>query len=327
MIIFSILLISISLTILINNLLLTYAFEYKKFLLDKASYLGGLGVWASFMIILSVLTFAFNVSFSNEIIGIVLASSLIILFGFIDDVRELSIVAKLIAQLLACFVLIFFGTRTHIMSIGAAFNIAVTVLWVIGITNAFNHLDILDGLCAGVALISSLFLGLFALYTQNYSIALISIIVCGLCLGFLRHNLPQARLYLGNSGSHFLGFLLASLAINISYAPIERPVALISPILILGVAVFDTAFLVVMRIRRKQLIFKKSNDHIALRLLKLECPPKKILILFYSVAFLFGAIGFLIARISNNIGIVLVLLLVFLSLFCAKKLAKIPINA
>ncbi|GAH05852.1 unnamed protein product, partial [marine sediment metagenome] len=118
-----------------------------------------------------------------------------------------------------------------------------TFLWIIGITNAFNHLDILDGLAGGIAVISSAAFFLIALSNANLGVAIPALVLVAVTLSFLRYNLSAAKVYMGNSGSHFLGFTLAAIALGISYAPLERKIALLSPLLILGFPIFDTAFL------------------------------------------------------------------------------------
>jgi UDP-GlcNAc:undecaprenyl-phosphate GlcNAc-1-phosphate transferase len=197
------------------------------------------------------------------------------------------------------------GIRTKIVYIGPYWNLLATFLWVLGITNAFNHLDILDGLAGGVALICTFAFYLLALNTANFVIAIVCLALAGIVLGFLRYNLPSAKVYMGNSGSHFLGFVLAAIAITISYAPLERKLALLSPILVLGLPIFDTSFLMLVRMRHQRPIVQKSDDHFVLKFLKRGYSEKRALALMYLLGLFFSTNGLIISRVTNQIGIVI----------------------
>jgi UDP-GlcNAc:undecaprenyl-phosphate GlcNAc-1-phosphate transferase len=171
--------------------------------------------------------------------GVLIASGVMLLFGFIDDVRELSVVGKLIVQLAAVAILILSGVRTHIVYIGTAFNILITVIWVLGITNAINLLDVMDGLAGSVALMVSLAFCVIASINGDTANVMLACGIAAAVSGFLIFNLPPARLYMGNAGSQFLGFIFASMAISIHYASLEAKLALMAPILILGFPIFQ----------------------------------------------------------------------------------------
>jgi UDP-N-acetylmuramyl pentapeptide phosphotransferase/UDP-N-acetylglucosamine-1-phosphate transferase len=131
---------------------------------------------------------------------------------------------------------------------------------------------------------------------------------------------------MGNSGSHFLGFSLAAIALGISYAPMERKIALFSPLLILGFAIFDTAFLILMRVRKARSIFKKSNDHLALRFLCLGYSKNRALLFMLSLALFFSLSGVALSQVSNSLGIIIIVLVVMVGLALTKKMGRVSID-
>lgn len=299
--------------------------KYSLLVLQGIPHIGGIAIGVSFILTAVSVLLALRI-LPKESIGIISASALVLVFGIIDDLRELSVTAKFIVQLAATFILILFGVRTQIVYIGNILNILITVLWILGITNAFNHLDIIDGLAGSTAaIIGAAFLYLSILGYDMKTVTL-ALSLTGAILGFLLYNLPPARIYLGNSGSHFLGFVLAALALMISYASLERKVALLSPLLILGLPIFDTAFLILMRASKDKSIFKKSNDHLALRLLKKGYTKQKALSFMLSLALLFVLSGILLTRIPNLFGLLIVATAAAVSLTVTRDMGKVAID-
>jgi len=263
---------------------------------------------------------------TQEAAGILIASAVMLIFGIIDDRRELSIVAKFFTQIVGIALLILFGVRTYIIYIGDAANIAITALWVLGITNAFNHLDIMDGLAGGITVIASCAFLTLSIFHGHSAVMAITLALAGATASFLSYNLPPAKMYLGNSGSHFLGFVLAAVAMVISYAPMERKIALVSPILILGLPILDTAFLVFMRMMKGKSIFKKSNDHLALRFLKKGHSKNKTLFFMLGLASIYCLSGILITQNSNMAGIIVVFVMAAASFFVTKRMSSVVID-
>lgn len=286
---------------------------------------GGIGAGLSFFAV-CLPVFIFCGYLSREISGILLSSFIMLLFGIIDDKRELSVSAKLLVQIISAAILVAFGIKTQIVDIGNLLNIALTFIWILAISNAFNHLDIIDGLAAGVALISSAAFFVISVLNNDVIVAVSSLTLTGAILSFLIYNLPPARIYLGNSGSHFLGFILAAIALLISYAPMERKVALFSPLLILGFPIFDTTFLILMRLRKKRIPFKKSDDHFALRLLRAGHSKTKTLILMLLLCSFFASFGILLSRVSNLAGAAAIFFVILACLWLTLKMAAIRID-
>lgn len=259
-------------------------------------------------------------------IGILVASLCMLVFGIIDDRHELSIIGKIIVQVISCTLLVVFGIRTQIAGIGYLLNIAVTFIWVLTIANAFNHLDVMDGVCATAGLVTSLAFIYIAYLNQDYLSVTLLLALSGALTGFLLFNLPPARVYLGNSGSHYLGFVLAAVALAISYAPMERKVALISPVLILGFPIFDTGFLVLMRLVKNKVPFEKSNDHLVLRFLSAGYNKKKALLAMFLCNLFFAASGVAVSKSTNFLGSIIISCVVLISLLLAYRMSKVAVN-
>lgn len=299
--------------------------RYKVLTFQNIPLIGGIAMGSSFMLT-CLIVFSFYGSMSPEIKNIIIASCIMMFFGIFDDWRSLSVLTKFLVQIIAISILILLGIRTQIISIGDLLNIIITFIWVMGITNAFNHLDILDGLAAATAAIASLSLFIIAHLNGNIQVAIFTLAFSGAILGFLIYNFPPAKVYMGNCGSHYLGLILAAIAISISYAPEERKIALASPLLILGLPILDTAFLILMRLKQGQIIFRKTNDHLALRLLKLGYSKNKTLLFMLLLALFFSASGLLVSRVSNLLGSLVIILVVSLSLIFAVRMSKVWVN-
>jgi UDP-GlcNAc:undecaprenyl-phosphate GlcNAc-1-phosphate transferase len=263
---------------------------------------------------------------SQQIIGIAFSALTMLGFGLFDDHQELSVTTKFLVQIIAASVLISSGVRTQIVYIGDWANIAITLIWIIGVTNAFNHLDILDGLAAGVAVIASGAFLATSFFNQDIQSLVIALALLSAVLSFLLYNLPPAKIYMGNSGSHFLGFILAAVAISINYAPMERKIALLSPLLILGLPIFDTFFVILMRLKKHILPFRKSGDHLALLFLKSGYSQKKVLTAMFLLTLIFSVSGVALAKIPNYWGITLVAAIILMSVVLIVRMSKLRIS-
>ncbi|MBU1727300.1 MAG: undecaprenyl/decaprenyl-phosphate alpha-N-acetylglucosaminyl 1-phosphate transferase, partial [Candidatus Omnitrophica bacterium] len=246
-----------------------------------------------------------------------------LIFGLLDDCRELSIIAKFLVQIIATTVLVIFGIRTQIVYIGAPMNILITFIWVIGITNAFNHLDVMDAVAAATAMIVSLAFLVISILNNDLKTALFSLVLFGAVSGFMIFNFPPAKVYMGNSGSHFVGFVLAAMTLVISYAPMERKIALFSPLLILGLPIFDTLFVILMRISKRQLPFRKSADHLPLRFLALGYSKKQSLLFMCLLGVIFALFGIALSRVANLLGLIIIVAAFCLSTVITLRMSKV----
>lgn len=252
---------------------------------EPISYLGGLAVYASFL-----LAYSLVFSFDERILALLLAASVVAVVGLMDDFGELTPKAKLFGQGVATFVLIKGGIHLQWGMLPLWANIAVTALWIVAIMNAFNFLDILDGLAGGSALITTAFLLVAALLGGDSFIATFTVVLLGSLLGFLRHNLPPARLYLGDTGALLLGLLVAALAIVPSYTA-RNPLALLTPLLILFLPCFEMTFTTATRIGRGLHPFHGSPDHPALRLRRNGWPVLRVLLCSYALQLVTGGLA------------------------------------
>lgn len=188
--------------------------------------------------------------------------------GWLDDVYELRPGQKFAGQCVIALVAACLGERITLFIPNFALQVLLTAFWLVAVTNAFNLSDNMNGLCAGLAGWAALFFALQGLWHGYYLVALLSLAAAGAVLGFLPFNYPRATAFLGDSGSHGLGFLMASLAmVPHYYAPEHpRPLAVLSPLLILAVPLVDMAFVVVTRWARGQPFYQGDNRHLSHRL-------------------------------------------------------------
>jgi len=317
--------ISLLLGIIVVFWLRKISLKYKVLVSSGTPLIGGIAMGVSFLFT-CLFIFSLYKNLPREIVAILSASIIILIAGIIDDFRELSVMIKFVVQILATVLVVSFGVRTNIVYIGTFLNIIITFIWIIGITNAFNLLDIIDGLSGGTALIVGLAFFIITLFNADVNTAVIILSLLGAVSAFLIYNFPPAKIYMGNTGSHFLGFVLSAVALVISYASLERKIALLSPIFILGFPIFDTLFLIFMRLGRKKLPFKKTKDHLAMRFAALGYSRRKTLFIMLGVCLCFASGGVLLTRVSNLIGIIIIVVSVLIILLLSKKMNNVVID-
>lgn len=257
--------------------------------------LGGLAIYISY-----VLVIFFNFDFSIELKGVIIGGTIILLVGLIDDIRGLSANWKLIGQLISSSALILCGVKISFLPDiwwGNAGEIVLTLIWVIGITNAVNFFDGMDGLAAGLTAICSLSFFIVAQITGQSYLGYLTIVLAGSCLGFLKFNFKPASIFLGDAGSTLLGFTLAALAIMGGWAENNPKVALSLPILILSIFIFDITYITIARIlRRRVKSFKEwieytGKDHLHHRLVSLGFTETQTVLFIYLIALCLGIGG------------------------------------
>ena len=229
-------------------------------------YLGGLAVYVSF-----ILTMSLVFDFDRRVLGLLLGGTILVLLGLIDDFGVLGVWPKFLGQGFATLVLIKCDIAIHIGSLPDWADQLLTVLWIVGMTNAFNIIDIMDGLAAGTGLIATAFLLVVAILNGQPQIVLITATLMGSLLGFLRFNAHPAKIFMGDTGSLFLGMMLGALAMIGKYDAYNS-IGYLTPLLILSVPIFDTVYVMVLRLLKGKNPFKGSPDHFALRLRRLGLP-------------------------------------------------------
>ena len=246
-------------------------------------YLGGIVLYISFLLTLAI-TFGFN----EKILGITLSGSILVIIGLFDDMQAVTPGVKFLGQLIAILVLLKSGIRIELIALPEWLNAPLTVLWIAGVINAVNIIDIMDGLAAGVAFCASLTLVTVSILNGNTMIAVLTLALAGSLLGVLKYNFHPARIYLGDTGSMFIGLMLGSLTMIGSYSD-HNNLGFVAPVLILGVPIFDMLFVMYLRQRRGISMFLGSKDHYALRCRKAGLSVRQIVLLSYAATLLAGA--------------------------------------
>jgi len=278
----------------------------------ESPFIGGLCFSLVFVISYSLYNAASLVNLLPQIIWVLLFSFLLLVVEFIDDLKEFPLKIRVIIQIIFIFLFLLYGKKIQIYFLPSWINYLLSFLWIMGLTNAFNLLDIGDGLCGGVSLIASLAFFTVAIINGDLLMAGLFVTLSGAVFAFVLFNLPPARVFMGNSGSHFLGFLFATLSMYGDYATLKNPLPLILPLLILAFPIIDTIYLIISRIKKGIAPLRKSDDHIFLRMLSLGYNIKKSLLSIYLVNFLWGLSGiFIIFGFSPLFLITLVLAILF----------------
>jgi len=251
---------------------------------------------------LVLLTFLFGLFEDNFIRALVFSASIIYLFGLVDDARGLSAIPKLVGQILASSILIYSNVSVHFIgSISSSFlspglitilDTALTLFWLIGVTNAMNMIDSMDGIAIGISGIAFLFFILVTSLSRQVNLAEISIILLGITIGIYFFNVKPARMFLGDSGSQTLGFIIATIAMEyapVGYSPIS---SWFVPILLVGMPIFDTSLVVYSRLLRKIPIYRANLDHTYHRLVALGFEEQRAVLAIHLAAILLSLVAF-----------------------------------
>jgi UDP-GlcNAc:undecaprenyl-phosphate/decaprenyl-phosphate GlcNAc-1-phosphate transferase len=301
------LLASLSLTIPVRHLALRYGMVDhpgpRKVHLSPIPLLGGIAIYLGF--VLAILLTRHDVP-QQQIVGILAGATLLAIVGFLDDGGLLHHQVKLFMGMpLAAAFLVAAGIHAQLFSqfvpgtAGIVLDWCLTVLWVVGITAAFSILDHMDGLCAGIAAIAAAFFTISAAMNGQTLVRTLGAAALGASLGFLRWNFNPAKIFMGDGGAMFLGFLMATLGLKIRPEGTQFPHTWLVPVLILGVPIFDTTLVTISRARRGLLPFTSpGKDHTAHRLSNLGLGHRRAVLTMYVVAAIFGCIALLVPRLS-----------------------------
>lgn len=271
--------------------------------------LGGLAVAGVFWIGLGILIFLGRVPLVEPITGTVLGSILIVLVGLVDDKYELDPYTKLAGQVLAALILVVSGLSLSLFLGQNLFTQGLTILWIVLVTNSFNLLDNMNGLCGGVGAICSCMFALVAAYQGQQYLVLTFVLLAAALVGFLRHNAGDASVFLGDAGSGFVGFVLAALSVQTTFAAeayLEK-LAIIVPIIIFAVPFYDTITVVLYRWRNDEPIFKPDNRHFSHRLTRMGMSEDQAVGLIGLLTLSTGMLGAMIPRVDLLPAIVILL--------------------
>ncbi len=257
--------------------------------------LGGAAIYVAVIVALILLGDRFYV---NQVAGIFLGATLVSFMGLWDDRRGLSPGIKLVVQFVAAGILALTDVRISLFP-WPALNIAATLLWVVGITNAMNLLDNMDGLSGGIAAIAALFFLLFAAMSKQYLVGALAAALTGACLGFLFYNVNPARIFMGDTGSLFLGFTLAAVGIKLRFPDNSAFVTWMVPVFVLAVPIFDTSLVIISRLRRGlNPLTTPGKDHLSHRLARLTGSPREAVLICYLIGFVAGVLATFITQAS-----------------------------
>ncbi|MDR3562529.1 MAG: MraY family glycosyltransferase [Negativicutes bacterium] len=283
--------------------------------------MGGLAIYLAF--ILAVLA---SLHLNHEILGLLLGGTVILIVGVVDDLWQISPKVKLLGQIAAALVLVFFNIRIEWLTnpFGEMiyldyFSIPLTVLWVVSLTNTVNLIDGLDGLAAGVSTIASVTILLVALQQSFWIIAILTAALAGSALGFLQHNFNPAKIFMGDTGSMFLGYMLAAISI-LGAVKSAATIALFVPIVALGLPIMDTAFAIIRRYSSGRPIFKPDKGHLHHRLLEMGLTQKQAVLLMYVISGCLGLSAIALTEVNKGYGALIILLLLCGAFFGAKKI-------
>jgi len=277
---------------------------------------GGIAVFVAFlagtvlMILLSDEKFA---ALHREALVFLFAGSIILWLGIYDDIKGANCYQKFSIQVIAGLIVILFGYKiTAVVNpfgipiFLGIFSVPVTLLWIVGITNAINLIDGLDGLAAGISLGAAIIMVFISLYFSNIISAFPAAILAGAIGGFLVFNSNPAKIFLGDSGSLLIGFLLACFSINGTFRD-SSAVAIYIPMVVLGIPILDTILAILRRIRKRIHLFQADKEHIHHRLLQLGFSHKKAVLLLNGISYFWGMVALAIFIVNEPYSFLLLL--------------------
>jgi len=272
--------------------------------------LGGLAIYVAFLISIILVSYFYGkldfVFLRESITGVLLGGTLVFIAGFIDDIKTMKALPKLIIQGIAALILFFYGIRMNLFP-NLWISIIFTIIYVVGAYSAMDMIDGLDGLAAGItAICSTFFLIIFWQQGNEFGI-FISLILIGSSLGFLKHNFFPANIFMGDSGSMLLGFLLATLMIIFTNQPYNL-IRFIVPILILGVPILDNLLTFLYRFRKGKSFLAGDLNHFYNRIMNCGISHRNTVLIMYLVSIIFG-FNAVLFTINVNVGWIFLVIL------------------
>jgi UDP-GlcNAc:undecaprenyl-phosphate/decaprenyl-phosphate GlcNAc-1-phosphate transferase len=254
--------------------------QARKIHLNPVPLLGGVAIYLALVM---ALIFFGDLFYVTQLLAILLGGSLIAVAGAWDDKYNLPPVLKITGQVAAAGILFLSGVRVEFLHNGWL-NLAVTVFWVVALSNAMNLLDNMDGLSGGVAAIASAFFFLLAVMNGQYLVAVLAAAMTGACAGFLVYNWRPAHIFMGDAGSLFLGFVLAAAAIKLRFPGHPDVVTWMVPVVVLGLPIFDTGLVTISRLRRRLPVYRAGRDHSSHRLVAMGLTKREAVLTLYLVS-------------------------------------------
>ncbi len=282
--------------------------------------LGGMAIYLSFL--LGMLCY---IGTAGPFMGLLIGASIVFMVGILDDIYEVSPWVKLLGQCAAAAAAIYFGVVVEfltnpfdgLLNLGY-FSVPLTFIWIVGVSNAINLIDGLDGLAGGVSAIAAVTMGVVALFQGQVLVAMVAFILAAGIAGFLPYNFYPAKTFMGDSGSNFLGFVLACIAI-MGTAKSAALISLFIPIVILGIPIFDTFFAILRRIHKQTPIFKADKDHLHHRLMALGMSHRRSVFTIYLISAFFSTVAVTLTFITDPKAMLVLGLLLLVIVLGADK--------
>lgn len=283
--------------------------------------LGGLAIYIAFMVAAVA-----SLEMTWDIVGILVGGTVIVIVGVLDDKYQLPAKVKLLGQIVAACVLIAFDIRIEWVNnpFGGYYyldllSIPLTIFWVISFTNVVNLIDGLDGLAAGVSAIASITVILVAVQMGYYHIAIMTAALAGGIIGFIRYNFNPATIFMGDTGSMFIGYMLAAISV---YGAVKTAatIALIVPAIALGLPIMDTAFAILRRYSNDRPIFQPDKGHLHHRLLAMGMNQKQAVLLMYAITAALGIAAVLWAEVDGFYAALIIAVIITAVAVGAKKI-------
>jgi UDP-GlcNAc:undecaprenyl-phosphate GlcNAc-1-phosphate transferase len=283
--------------------------------------LGGLAIFSAFIIVMVL-----GVQVSPQLLGIIIGGCVIFLVGMLDDIYQLPPWVKLIGQGIAASIAIYSGVVVSfvtnpfngLMDLGYL-GIPLTFVWIIGISNAINLIDGLDGLAAGVSSIAAATMGIVAYSQGQEAVFIAALVLVAAILGFLPYNFHPARTFMGDGGSNFLGFTLGCIAV-MGLTKSTAVISLFVPIVILGIPIFDTFFAIIRRIYNKAPIFMPDKSHLHHRLMAIGCSHRRSVLIIYGISGFFGLTAIVLNYVNSPKATLVLAVLLLLIVLGAEKI-------
>lgn len=279
--------------------------------------MGGVAIVLGFLVTVLMVYFFDRSMSPKQFVGFIVGAGIIAVLGMIDDMKDLPAKLKFCVQIVAALIVIFSGTQIQIVlwpvtATLQKLSIPITLVWIVGVTNAVNLIDGLDGLAAGVTGIAALSLMVLCIMTGTTTAVVLAAALAGACLGFLPRNFNPAEIFMGDTGSTFLGFVLAVtsiLGVFKGYALL----ALVVSIFCIGLPIFDTIFAMLRRMAKHQPIMQADRGHLHHKLIDHGFSQKKAVLIMYAISIFLGLLAIFIAVKDSRIFVVALLTVVVLS--------------
>ena len=295
---------------------------------DPIPRLGGLAIFFGFMI--PALLF---LELTPEMKGVLVGASIITLFGAVDDFRSTGPLVKFAGQFLAAGFLIYYGVRIDYLTLpvvghinlDSSLAVPLTLIWVVALVNIVNFIDGMDGLAAGVCTIAAGTFAIIAISLGRPGAGILAAILAGTTLGFLRHNFFPASIFMGDSGSMLLGFVLAAVTVHGVLKSVAA-VTLVLPLLILGVPIFDLSFAILRRVKNRRSIFRPDRGHLHHRLFNIGFSQRKAVLILYAWCTLMSSLALSMRFAPGFVTVILAVAAIGVSLYLVYLLEILKIR-